>query len=249
METNEQENTNPTAEQAAAERTTPAPEQEATPAPEQEATPAPEQAASASEQDAPQEKGAQAPGESPAEAADPSDDNAAREEEKANAEATAPDEAPAPDETAASEAPAPTEPNWREMYARTMADFDNFRKRTARDREELFKSAATDILKDLLPTVDNLALALDKAADKEDPFVKGIQLVYDGLVKMLADHGAVPVDSLGEALDTNFHEAIATLPSPEVPEGHVMTEVKRGWLLNGKVLRAAQVVVSAGKGE
>ena len=245
METNEQENTNPTTEQDAAETAAPAPEQESTSASEQEATPAPEQAAaSASEQDAPQEKGAQASDESPAEAADPADDNAARDEEKANAEATA------PDETAASEAPAaPTEPNWREMYARTMADFDNFRKRTARDREELFKSAATDILKDLLPTVDNLALALDKAADKEDPFVKGVQLVYDGLVKMLADHGAVPVDSVGEPLDTNFHEAIATLPSPEVPEGHVMTEVKRGWLLNGKVLRAAQVVVSAGKGE
>ena len=156
-------------------------------------------------------------------------------------------EADAAEPEAAEEAQA--EPDWKAMYARTMADFDNFRKRTARDREELFKSAAGDVLKDLLPTVDNLALALDKAADKEDPFVKGVQLVYDGLVKMLADHGAVPVDSLGEPLDTNFHEAIATLPSPDIPEGHVMTEVKRGWLLNGKVLRAAQVVVSAGKGE
>ena len=228
METNEQENTNPTTEQAAAETATPAPEQEAAPAPEQ---------------DVPQENDAAASGESPDEAADTTD-NAAGEEEKTDGAAAA------PDETAAPEAPAaPTAPDWKGMYARTMADFDNFRKRTARDREELFKSAATDILKDLLPTVDNLALALDKAADKEDPFVKGVQLVYDGLVKMLADHGAEPVDSLGEPLDTNFHEAIATLPSPEVPEGHVMTEVKRGWLLNGKVLRAAQVVVSAGKGE
>ena len=155
-----------------------------------------------------------------------------------------PEDAAVPEDAAAS-----AEPDWKAMYARTMADFDNFRKRTARDREELFKSAAGDILKDLLPTVDNLALALEKAADKEDPFVKGVQLVYDGLVKMLADHGAAPLDSLGEPLDTNFHEAIATLPSPDVPEGHVMTEVKRGWLLNGKVLRAAQVVVSSGKGE
>ena len=147
------------------------------------------------------------------------------------------------------ETAAPAEPDWKEMYARTMADFDNFRKRQARDREELFKSAAKDVLKDVLPSVDDLALALDKAADKEDPFVKGVRLVYDKLVKMLADHGATPIDSLGEPLDTNFHEAIATLPSPEVPEGHVMNEVKRGWLLNGKVLRAAQVVVSSGKGE
>ena len=213
METNEQENTNPTTEQDAAETATPAPEQ-----------------------DAPAENDAAASGELPDETADTAENAAG--EEAANGDSDVA-EAPA----------APTEPDWKEMYARTMADFDNFRKRTARDREELFKSAATDILKDLLPTVDNLALALDKAADKEDPFVKGVQLVYDGLVKMLADHGAVPVDSLGEPLDTNFHEAIATLPSPEVPEGHVMTEVKRGWLLNGKVLRAAQVVVSAGKGE
>ena len=218
METNEQENTNPTTEQDAAEAT------------------AAKAAATAPEQDASPENDAAASGESPDETADTAENAAG--EEAANGESDVA-EAPA----------APIEPDWKEMYARTMADFDNFRKRTARDREELFKSAATDILKDLLPTVDNLALALDKAADKEDPFVKGVQLVYDGLVKMLADHGAVPVDSLGEPLDTNFHEAIATLPSPEVPEGHVMTEVKRGWLLNGKVLRAAQVVVSAGKGE
>ena len=152
-------------------------------------------------------------------------------------------------DTPAKEPAASAEPDWKAMYARTMADFDNFRKRTARDREELFKSAASDMLKDILPTVDNLALALEKAENKEDPFVKGVQLVYDGLVKMLSDHGATPLDSLGEPLDTNFHEAIATLPSPDVPDGHVMTEVKRGWLLNGKVLRAAQVVVSSGKGE
>ena len=157
---------------------------------------------------------------------------------------------PAADEAAPpAEDSAPAEPDWKEMYARTMADFDNFRKRTARDREELFKSAARDVLKDVLPSVDDLARAIGEAADGEDPFVKGVRLVYDKLVKMLEEHGATPIDSLGEPLDTNFHEAIATLPSPDVPEGHVMTEVKRGWLLNGKVLRAAQVVVSSGKGE
>ena len=164
-------------------------------------------------------------------------------------ESAGPGEDAASGEESSEDAENRSEPDWKAMYARTMADFDNFRKRTARDREELFKSAASDMLKDILPTVDNLALALEKATDKEDPFVKGVQLVYDGLIKMLADHGATPIDSLGEPLDTNFHDAIATLPSPEVPEGHVMTEVKRGWLLNGKVLRAAQVVVSAGKGE
>ena len=147
---------------------------------------------------------------------------------------------------AAEEPPAPAEPNWKDQYARLLADFDNYRKRVARDKEELAQFAAKDILKDLLPTVDNLALALDKAENKEDPFVQGVKLAYDGFLKALADHGATPLDSVGEPFDANFHEAIAQLPSPDVAEGTVMNEVKRGWLLHGKLLRAAQVVVSSG---
>ena len=142
----------------------------------------------------------------------------------------------------------PAEPDWKDRYARAMADFDNFRKRTARDREDLVKFAASDVLKDVLPTVDNLARALDEAKDKaEDPFVAGVKLVYDGLLKALAEHGATPLDAVGEPFDANFHEALAQLPSDDVEEGNVMNEVKRGWMLNGKLLRAAQVVVSSGK--
>ena len=141
----------------------------------------------------------------------------------------------------------PAEPDWKDRYARAMADFDNFRKRTARDREDLVKFAASDVLKDILPTVDNLARALDEAKDKaDDPFVAGVKLVYDGLIKALADHGATPLDAVGEPFDANFHDALAQLPSTDVAEGVVMNEVKRGWLLHGKLLRAAQVVVSSG---
>ncbi|MBQ6007489.1 MAG: nucleotide exchange factor GrpE [Kiritimatiellae bacterium] len=150
---------------------------------------------------------------------------------------------------AAEEPSAPAEPDWKDQYARLLADFDNYRKRVARDKEELAQFAAKDILKDLLPTVDNLALALDKAENKEDPFVQGVKLAYDGFLKALADHGATPLDSIGEPFDANFHEAIAQLPSPDVAEGIVMNEVKRGWLLHGKLLRAAQVVVSSGAPE
>jgi molecular chaperone GrpE len=138
------------------------------------------------------------------------------------------------------------EPDWKDQYARLLADFDNYRKRMARDREELAQFAAKDILKDLLPTVDNLALALEKAENKEDPFVQGVKLAYDGFLKALADHGATPLDSVGEPFDTNFHDALAQLPSSDVAEGVVMNEVKRGWLLHGKLLRPAQVVVSSG---
>ena len=160
---------------------------------------------------------------------------------------SAPEAEPAQEPAAEPESKEPAaEPDWKDRYARTLADFDNYRKRMARDREELAQFAAKDILKDLLPTVDNLSLALEKAENKEDPFVQGVKLAYDGFLKALADHGATPLDSVGEPFDTNFHDALAQLPSPDVPEGTVMNEVKRGWLLHGKLLRPAQVVVSSG---
>ena len=154
--------------------------------------------------------------------------------------------ADAPEQKA--EPPKSAEPDWKALYAVTLADFDNYKKRAARDREETYRYAEADILKDVLPAVDNLQLALANAKEKtDDPFVKGVQLVHDTLLKSLKDHGAEPFDSVGLALDTEKMEAIATLPSPDVEEGKVSIESKKGWMLKGKVLRAAQVVVSSGK--
>ena len=140
------------------------------------------------------------------------------------------------------------EPDWKTLYAVTLADFDNYKKRAARDREDVYRYAESDILKDILPTVDNLGLALQNAKDRDNEFVKGVQMVYDGLLKSLADHGAKPMEDLvGKDLDPNFHEAIATLPDAKIEEGKISNVAKVGWLLNEKLLRAAQVVVSAGK--
>lgn len=171
-------------------------------------------------------------------ASQPSDDKSA--EEGAPAEEGKPSSAKATEDK-------PAEPDWKALYALTLADFDNYKKRAARDREDVYRYAESDILKDILPTVDNLARALASAPDKENEFVKGVQLVYDGLLKSLADHGAKPMDELvGKELDPNFHEAIATLPDAEVAEGCISNVAKTGWTLNDKLLRAAQVVVSAG---
>lgn len=174
------------------------------------------------------------------------------EETVSSEEANKADEPKATEETKAAEEPQATaatpavEPDWKDRYARLLADFDNFKKRTARDREDTYRFAEADILKDVLPTVDNLALALANAKDEENDFVKGVRLVYETLLKALKDHQAEPFDSVGQALDTERMEAIATLPSADIEEGKVSNEVKRGWLLKGKVLRAAQVVVSSG---
>ena len=140
-----------------------------------------------------------------------------------------------------------SEPDWKDLYARLKADFDNYKKRAARDREDVYRYAEGDILKDVIPTVDNLQLALAKVENKDDAFVKGVQMVLDNLLKALKDHDAEPFDSVGKELDTEKMEAIANLPSPDVEEGKVSIESKKGWMLKGKVLRAAQVVVSSGK--
>ena len=171
---------------------------------------------------------------------------------QSEAEAPAEPEQQAAEESAAEDKPAepekPAEPDWKALYALTLADFDNYKKRAARDREDTFRFAEMDILKDVLPAVDNLELALSNAKEKaEDPFVKGVQLVYDTLLKSLKDHGAEPFDSVGKELDTAKMEAIATLPSADIEEGKVSIESKKGWMLKDKVLRAAQVVVSSGK--
>ena len=162
-------------------------------------------------------------------------------------------------QTSQTSKPEPAEPDWKSLYAITLADFDNYKKRAARDREDVYRYAESDILKDILPVVDNLALALtsgkaevanldQSGKDSASPLLKGVQMVYDGLLKALADHGAKPMEDLvGKELDPNFHEAIATLPSADVEEGRISNVAKTGWTLNDKLLRAAQVVVSAGK--
>ena len=210
---------------------------------EEEEKKVPEAEEKASAEPSPEAAAAEAETEQEAESADAADKPEETNAEAAGAEGK-PEEAESAPEEKAEEPPA--EPDWKDRYARLLADFDNYRKRVARDREELAQFAAKDILKDLLPTVDNLALALEKAENKEDPFVQGVKLAYDGFLKALADHGATPLDSVGEPFDTNFHDALAQLPSTDVAEGIVMNEVKRGWLLHGKLLRPAQVVVSSG---
>lgn len=165
-----------------------------------------------------------------------------------SASSSAEPEAPAPEAAEPPKAETPKEPDWKTLYALTLADFDNYKKRAARDREDTYRYAEADILKDVLPAVDNLQLALANAKDKaDDPFVKGVQMVHDTLLKSLKDHGAEPFDSVGLDLDTERMEAIAHLPHAEIPEGKVSIESKKGWMLKDKVLRAAQVVVSSGK--
>lgn len=136
-----------------------------------------------------------------------------------------------------------------ERYLRTLAEFDNFRRRVVREKEELRQYAASKVLEDLLPALDNLALGLAAAsAPSADvkTLVGGMTMVSDQLLASLANHGLKQVNPVGQPFDPNLHEALTQQPHAEIPEGHVVQVVRVGYTLNGRLLRPASVLVSSG---
>ncbi len=136
-----------------------------------------------------------------------------------------------------------------DRYVRSVADLDNHRRRTIREKEELRQFAASRVLEDLLPVLDNLGLGLAAAkAPNADlkTLVGGISMVADQLKASLANHGLKEVNPAGQAFDPNLHEAISQQPSAEIAEGSVVTVVRTGFTLNGRLLRPASVIVSTG---
>jgi len=136
-----------------------------------------------------------------------------------------------------------------DRYVRSVADMDNFRRRTVREKEELRQFAASKVLEDLLPVLDNLSLGLAAAkAPNADlkTLVGGIGMVAEQLKASLSGHGLKEINPLGQPFDPNLHEAISQQPSAEIAEGSVVTVVRTGYSLNGRLLRPASVIVSTG---
>jgi molecular chaperone GrpE len=136
----------------------------------------------------------------------------------------------------------------KDRILRLQADYDNFRKRTARDQDEMASRANADLMLKILPILDHFERGLREArAHKADQLVvDGFQLIYDQFMNALLSAGLAPINAEGQIFDPNFHEAITHLSSEEHPVDTVVTETRRGYLLGGKLLRAAQVIVSRG---
>ena len=135
----------------------------------------------------------------------------------------------------------------KKEYLFLMAEFDNFRKRPLRERTDLVKSAAEKTLKGILPIVDDFERGLDAIKDSTDAEAvkEGMQLIYNKLVKYLADNGVKAMESTGAAFDADLHEAVAMIPAPlDDKKGTVSDTVEKGYMLNDRVLRHAKVVVA-----
>jgi molecular chaperone GrpE len=129
---------------------------------------------------------------------------------------------------------------------RLMAEFDNARKRAAREREEYVRFANESLIRDILPVLDNFDRALQAARSETAAaaVTAGVELIQRELLRVLEKSGLTPFSSVGQPFDPERHEAIARVPTAEHPEMTVIAETARGYLLHGRVLRAAMVSVA-----
>lgn len=133
----------------------------------------------------------------------------------------------------------------KEDYLRLMAEFDTFRRRSAEQRLSLIDSAAADTIQGLLPVLDDCERAMQMLAQSSDEAAReGTALIFDKLMAYLKTRGLSVIEAKGAAFDTDFHEAVTQFPAPsEELKGKVVDVIQTGYMLNGKVLRFAKVVV------
>jgi molecular chaperone GrpE len=134
-----------------------------------------------------------------------------------------------------------------DKYLRLFSEFDNFRKRSLKEKLELTKTASADIIEAILPVMDDLERAYKSAIESpdSDALLEGLNLIQVKMKTTLKHKGLEEIPSVGEVFNTDFHEAITHAPAQdEKDKGKVLEEVQKGYLLNGKVLRFAKVVVA-----
>ena len=131
----------------------------------------------------------------------------------------------------------------QDRLLRRQADFENYRRRMERDRSEFIQFAAMDVIRELIPVLDDFERALNvESADKE--YVKGIELIYQRLFDTLRKQGLEPIETAGESFDPNFHQAVERVPTAEVEDQAILGEFQRGYNFKGKLLRPAMVRVA-----
>lgn len=158
-------------------------------------------------------------------------------------------EAPA---AAAAGAPAATEnEDFKDQYLRLRADFENFRKRTRKEKEEWTQRSLDRLTLDLLKVLDSFDLGIENSRGKAftEDTLKGFELVRGQLSSTLNSYGLEEVPVSEGVFDPNLHEAIVHMPSAEVEEGKIVAVTRKGYQMGNRLLRPAQVVVSAGASE
>ncbi len=140
----------------------------------------------------------------------------------------------------------------RERLLRTAAELENVRKRCIRDVSNAITRGRIDVLNSMLPTIDALDLALKSAGDDDGParaVLDGVSMVRKQFLVSMEQFGLKLIESVGKVFDPVFHEAVAQIPSEDHDSGEIIEEMRAGYMLGDRLLRASMVIVSSGKPE
>ena len=136
--------------------------------------------------------------------------------------------------------------NFKEKYIRLYSEYENYRKRTAKEKIDLITNASENVIKELLPILDDFERAIENNKNVEDASVlkEGFDLIYSKMHKGLINQGLKPMEANGKDFDSEIHEAITKIPAPnEKLKGKIVDVIEKGYQINEKVIRYAKVVV------
>lgn len=164
------------------------------------------------------------------------------------AEADAAAEAEAPDEDAAAlkaqvESLKAALEEKDNRVKRLQADFENFRRRTSKEREELANVVTQDLLKSMLPILDNFDRAMAAEQKDNESFQKGVEMIYTQLHETLKNAGLELIDTAGQKFDPNFHQAVMRVENPDLEDDTIAQELQKGYIVKGRVIRPSMVQV------
>lgn len=134
----------------------------------------------------------------------------------------------------------------KDQYLRTLAEMENLRKRTQREKEDLAKYANENILREVLPVIDNLERAVEHAeqAESSEGLLEGVQMTLEQFSQVLTRFGVKPLESLGQPFDPALHQAMGQLETDEYPANTVARQMQKGYQLNERLLRPAMVMIA-----
>jgi molecular chaperone GrpE len=135
-----------------------------------------------------------------------------------------------------------------DKHLRLYSEFDNFRKRTSKEKTEILNMAGAEVIKSLLPVIDDFERALRNNETSKDiaAINEGVNLIAQKLRSVLMQKGLEPMKTIGETFDADLHEAITNVPAPDAKmKGKIIDEIEKGYMLNGKIIRFAKVIVGS----
>lgn len=134
-----------------------------------------------------------------------------------------------------------------QMYLRALAETDNIKKRALREKEEYIKYSSVNIIKKLLPVIDDLNRAMESSKSLQDyeSLIKGVEMTFKSLNEILKNEGVEEIECQGKLFDPQYHQPLTVEATDEYPENTVMEELQKGYILNNRVIRPSLVKVSS----